>query len=105
MGRTFRKLLRRPRATDVLERPGRSRHFRTGPDRIHSGANPVHPGNSCSRMSDVLPTEKLQPCLLDRLTDRNPGATQESRTERVMKPTEYRASVLRDLSWLLNTNA
>lgn len=56
-------------------------------------------------MDEVLSTDKLLPCLLDRLTDHNPAKTKESRGERVMKLTEYREAVLRDIRWLLNCNA
>jgi type VI secretion system protein ImpF len=54
-------------------------------------------------MSNLTPSEKLQPCLLDRLTDDDPGNQQESRMQRVISMQRYRQAVLRDLSWLLNT--
>ncbi|MCA8962176.1 MAG: type VI secretion system baseplate subunit TssE [Planctomycetes bacterium] len=47
--------------------------------------------------------ERLQPSLLDRLTDDDPSNPRESREERVLSPRQLRAGVLRDLSWLLNT--
>ncbi len=47
--------------------------------------------------------EKLKPSLLDRLTDEDPGVPEESRNQRVISPTRYLESVLRDLRWLLNT--
>jgi type VI secretion system protein ImpF len=50
-------------------------------------------------------TEKIQPCLLDRLTDDNPGSQQEGRNERVVSVKRYREGVLRDLIWLLNAKA
>lgn len=44
------------------------------------------------------------PCLLDRLTDENPGSTKEVETSLPwMRPNYYRDMVLRDLAWLLNT--
>jgi type VI secretion system protein ImpF len=49
--------------------------------------------------------EKIQPCLLDRLTDENPEAVKESRNERVISVKRYREGVLRDLIWLLNAKA
>lgn len=49
--------------------------------------------------------EKIQPCLLDRLTDENPGNQKESRNERVLSVKRYREGVLRDLIWLLNAKA
>lgn len=55
-------------------------------------------------MAELTPSEKLQPCLLDRLTDDEPDKQQESRNQRVMSMQRYRQAVLRDLTWLLNTN-
>jgi type VI secretion system protein ImpF len=54
-------------------------------------------------MVEVGARDTLQPALLDRLTDHDPGRKVESREERVISRTQLRASVLRDLSWLLNT--
>jgi type VI secretion system protein ImpF len=54
-------------------------------------------------MPELTPKERLQPSLLDRLTDDEPGLTQESRDLRVLSPARLRASVLRDLGWLFNT--
>lgn len=51
------------------------------------------------------PLEKLQPCLLDRLTDEEPDKTEESRNQRVVSLQRYKRGVLRDLEWLLNTSA
>ena len=56
-------------------------------------------------MAELTPSEKLQPCLLDRLTDDEPNNLQESRNQRVMSMQRYRHAVLRDLAWLLNTYA
>jgi type VI secretion system protein ImpF len=56
-------------------------------------------------MSDLVPIERLQPCLLDRLTDDEPHKKEESRTARVISHQKYRRGVLRDLEWLFNTNA
>lgn len=55
-------------------------------------------------MADLLPIERLQPCLLDRLRDDDPGARVESRAERVVSLPRFREGVLRDLRWLLNAN-
>jgi type VI secretion system protein ImpF len=55
-------------------------------------------------MADPL-AERIQPCLLDRLTDENPEALKESRNERVISVKRYREGVLRDLIWLLNAKA
>ena len=56
-------------------------------------------------MPDLTPRERLQPCLLDRLTDERPEALQESRDMRVVSLSRYRQGVLRDISWLLNARA
>lgn len=54
-------------------------------------------------MAELLPQERLQPSLLDRLTDDAPEAKEEAREKRVLNLTQLRASVLRDVGWLLNT--
>lgn len=56
-------------------------------------------------MAELTPRERLQPCLLDRLTDDEPGKQAESRDQRVFSLRQVREAVLRDLSWLLNTPA
>ena len=54
-------------------------------------------------MAELTPTERLQPSLLDRLTDDEPSEAQESRNRRVLSLQKLRESVLRDVGWLLNT--
>ncbi len=54
-------------------------------------------------MAETPASERLQPSLLDRLTDDTPNAVQEGRDKRVMSPAQLRQSVCRDLGWLLNT--
>lgn len=54
-------------------------------------------------MAELTPKERLQPSLLDRLCDDEPGKTQEPREQRVLSMRQLRKSVLRDLEWLLNT--
>jgi type VI secretion system protein ImpF len=49
------------------------------------------------------PQERLQPALLDRLTDDEPDRKLEPRQQRVMSKSRMRAAVLRDLGWLFNT--
>ena len=56
-------------------------------------------------MAEFTAIEKLQPCLLDRLTDDEPDKQQESRAQRVISLQKYRRGVLRDLEWLFNTHA
>ena len=53
-------------------------------------------------MPELTPLERLQPALLDRLTDEEPDKTQESREQRVMSKSRLRQAVLRDLAWLFN---
>jgi type VI secretion system protein ImpF len=55
-------------------------------------------------MADKTLAERLQPSLLDRLTDHEPGSVKESRDSRVIDVTRLREIIQRDLSWLLNTN-
>lgn len=54
-------------------------------------------------MADLAPRERLQPSLLDRLTDEEPGNDSEPRERRVLSLRALRGSVLRDLAWLFNT--
>ena len=54
-------------------------------------------------MPELTPQERLQPALLDRLTDEEPERTQEPRENRVMSKSRLRQAVLRDLAWLFNT--
>jgi type VI secretion system protein ImpF len=56
-------------------------------------------------MAELTTTERLQPSLLDRLTDDFPHIKQESRDKRVMSMRQLRTAVLRDLAFLLNTPA
>jgi type VI secretion system protein ImpF len=51
----------------------------------------------------LTPQERLQPALLDRLTDEEPDKRQEPREQRVMSKARLRQAVLRDLAWLFNT--
>ena len=48
-------------------------------------------------------SERLQPSLLDRLTDEQPTLATETRDARVIDIRRLREIVQRDLSWLLNT--
>jgi type VI secretion system protein ImpF len=54
-------------------------------------------------MVELTPQERLQPALLDRLTDERPDLTSEPIEGRVLTKSQLRAAVLRDLTWLLNT--
>ena len=53
-------------------------------------------------MAELTPQERLQPALLDRLTDDEPLKTQEPREQRVITKARLRQAVLRDLAWLFN---
>lgn len=55
-------------------------------------------------MAELTSQERLQPSLLDRLTDDNPTNQRESRDKRVLNLRRLRAGVIRDLAWLLNTS-
>ena len=112
--------VRRSRRTEWLEQPGgayvgqgqrmfftdsgeyplmevRRIAFETRPTRSRPGPRRAKP------LAELTPKERLQPSLLDRLTDNEPEKTQESREQRVFAVTRLREAVLRDLAWLLNT--
>lgn len=55
-------------------------------------------------MAELTQKERLQPSLLDRLTDDAPNEEKESREQRVLSLNKLRQGVLRDLAWLLNTS-
>ncbi len=54
-------------------------------------------------MAELSQQERLQPSLLDRLTDEEPDKKLESREKRVLSVRRLRECIKRDLSWLLNT--
>jgi type VI secretion system protein ImpF len=54
-------------------------------------------------VAELTPQERLQPALLDRLTDEHPDEQQEAREQRVMSKRQLRQAVLRDLAWLFNS--
>lgn len=56
-------------------------------------------------MGELTTAERLQPSLLDRLTDEEPDKQTESRERRVMSMPQLRQAVLRDLNWLLNASS
>ncbi|MGN6086784.1 type VI secretion system baseplate subunit TssE [Trinickia sp.] len=56
-------------------------------------------------MAELTSRDRLQPALLDRLSDDAPHERVEPRERRAMSTAELRASVLRDLSNLLNAHA
>lgn len=55
-------------------------------------------------MADADFAERLQPSLLDRLTDENPHELTERREDRVIDMRKLREIIQRDLAWLLNTS-
>ncbi len=56
-------------------------------------------------MAELQQQERLQPSLLDRLTDDEPEKSQESRSKRVLTIRRLRDCIKRDLAWLLNTSS
>ncbi|BFM19641.1 type VI secretion system baseplate subunit TssE [Gilvimarinus japonicus] len=55
------------------------------------------------QVNDTPRENRLIPALLDRLTDHKPQEKTEAVNTRMMDKGTYRASVLRDITWLLNT--
>ena len=53
-------------------------------------------------MAELTPQERLQPALLDRLTDEDPAKKLEPREARLISKGRLRQAVLRDLAWLFN---
>ena len=56
-------------------------------------------------MAELTPMDRLQPCLLDRLTDDEPEVSKESRDQRVVSIRRYKRAVLRDLEMILNSKS
>ncbi|MDE2581315.1 MAG: type VI secretion system baseplate subunit TssE [Rhodospirillales bacterium] len=54
-------------------------------------------------MAESIGRERLQPSLLDRLTDHAPESQRESFDQQSLSMPQLRQAVLRDLAWLLNT--
>ncbi len=54
-------------------------------------------------MAELTPMDRLQPCLLDRLTDDEPEVSRESRDRRIVSLQRYKSGVLRDLEMILNS--
>jgi type VI secretion system protein ImpF len=55
-------------------------------------------------VSGLKGRERLQPSLLDRLTDHNPSAKRDGPDQQVLTLPQLRQAVLRDLAALLNTS-
>jgi type VI secretion system protein ImpF len=49
--------------------------------------------------------ERLQPSLLDRLTDLEPEKKKESSSQQVLSQKQFKDAVIRDLAWLVNTTS
>jgi type VI secretion system protein ImpF len=47
--------------------------------------------------------DRLQPSLLDRLTDLRPDKKRESSSQQELSQKQYKEAVIRDLGWLLNS--
>jgi type VI secretion system protein ImpF len=54
-------------------------------------------------MAESSRHDRLQPSLLDRLTDNAPESKRESYDQQTLSMQQLRQAVLRDLAWLLNT--
>lgn len=54
--------------------------------------------------AELSDRERLQPSLLDRLTDRSPGDQKDSAADRYIDVRRLREIIMRDLGWLLNTS-
>jgi type VI secretion system protein ImpF len=54
-------------------------------------------------MNELTSRDRLQPSLLDRLTDLHPEDKREPAEARVLTRQQLRAAIVRDLSWLFNT--
>ena len=54
-------------------------------------------------MSGLIGRERLQPSLLDRLTDHNPTVKRDGPDQQALTVAQLRQAVLRDIGWLLNT--
>lgn len=54
-------------------------------------------------MAEIASRERLQPSLLDRLTDLAPEQKRESLDQQSLTMQQLRQAVLRDLAWLMNT--
>lgn len=63
-----------------------------------------HQRSPRNQQRESLSMVRLQPSLLDRLTDDEPQKQTESTDKRVLNKTQLRQCVLRDLAWLLNTS-
>ncbi|UXH80614.1 type VI secretion system baseplate subunit TssE [Roseateles amylovorans] len=51
---------------------------------------------------NTITRDRLQPALLDRLTDDDPYRREEAEERRMMTKSQLRQAVLRDLGWLFN---
>ncbi|WP_271009455.1 type VI secretion system baseplate subunit TssE [Paucibacter sp. B51] len=56
-------------------------------------------------MAQLRARDRLQPALLDRLTDDEPNSSVESADSRVIGRAQLREMVLRDLAWLFNASS
>lgn len=56
-------------------------------------------------MAENTSRERLQPSLLDRLTDQAPEQTRETFDQQTLSMLQLRQAVLRDIAWLLNTTS
>lgn len=71
------------------------------PMRTPPAARPATPSGGASRFG--LAKDRLQPALLERLTDHEPTRRSERADAVYINEARLRAALLRDLAWLLNT--
>ncbi|MDR2153987.1 MAG: type VI secretion system baseplate subunit TssE [Burkholderiaceae bacterium] len=62
----------------------------------------TEPNNEFDVSSRLWARDRLQPTLLDRLTDKNPTQQKDTASELVISRRQLRQIIMRDLSWLLN---
>ena len=84
-------------ATDAGDMP-----LHGGPHDLDRLAATAADGAGAIMADQLTPQDRLQPALLDRLTDDEPDKKQEPREQRVMSKRRLRQAVLRDLAWLFN---
>src|SRR5262245_35095651 len=72
---------------------------------VRSNSSPPPTKSNARRLpvSEVTSVERLQPSLLDRLTDDDPGNQKEARDRSTISALRLRDIVVRDLGHLMNT--
>jgi type VI secretion system protein ImpF len=63
------------------------------------------PDNGFDRSLHTWARDRLQPTLLDRLTDQNPDRSKDTTSELAISRRQLRQIIMRDLGWLLNATS